>query len=405
MSNVTVALDAGHGGSDPGARYGNRLEKDDALNLTKAVGNILENNGVNVFYVRMDDEYETPFKKATDANNANADLFVSIHRNSSEYPNQYSGVESLVFRDTGTAHQLATNINNELENVGFNNIGIAGRPNLVVLRRTRMPAVLVEAGFINTDADNALFDSQFDEIAQAIADGILTTIYSGATKTDAEAPADYADSDNLNINDDFNRGDNFDRNNNFNRGDNFDTNNDFNRSDDFDRNGDFNSGNDSDRNNSGNQNDNSGENDNLNRNSSFNQSSDFDRNNNFNPVNDFNRDNSFNQDNDFDRNNNFSRNRDFDRNNNFNQDNSNYMQRSNEMSDDKLYRVQVGAYRNKENADRLLNSLLVEGFPAFMIQEDGYYKVQVGAFQVLTNAIKMELRLRRFRYNTYIVYD
>ena len=39
-----------------------------------------------------------------------------------------------------------------------------------------MPAVLVEAGFINTDADNALFDERFDEIAQAIADGILTTL-------------------------------------------------------------------------------------------------------------------------------------------------------------------------------------------------------------------------------------
>lgn len=363
MSNVTVALDAGHGGSDPGARYDNRLEKDDVLDLTKAVGNILENNGVNVFYVRADDEYETPFKKATDANNAGADLFVSIHRNSSEYPNQYSGIESLVFRDTGTAHTLANNINEELANVGFNNIGISERPNLVVLRRTRMPAALVEVGFINTDADNKLFDSKFDEIAQAIADGILNTIYSGATKTDAEAPADYTTPDN------------------------------------------YNRSNDSDINNGANRNDNTGQNDNLNRNSSFNQSNDFDRNDNFNPVNDYNNNSNFNQDNDYDRNNNFNMNRDFDRNNNFSQNDSNYMQRSNEMSDDKLYRVQVGAYKNKENADRLLNSLLVEGFPAFMIQEDGYYKVQVGAFQVLTNAIKMELRLRRFRYNTYIVYD
>lgn len=358
MSNVTVALDAGHGGSDPGAGYGNRLEKDDTLNLTKAVGNILENNGVNVFYVRMDDEYETPFKKATDANNAGADLFVSIHRNSSEYPNQYSGIESLVFRNTGTAGKLAANINKELENVGFNNIGVSERPNLVVLRRTRMPAVLVEAGFINTDADNALFDNKFDEVAQAIADGILNTIYSGATKTDVETSADYTVPANVSQSDDFNR-----RNNN------------------------------------------SDENDNLNRNSSFNQSNDFDMNDNFNPINDFDRNSSFEQDEDFDRNNNFNQNRNFERSNNFNQNNSNYMQRSNEMSNDKLYRVQVGAYRNKENADRLLNSLLVEGFPAFMIQENGYYKVQVGAFRVLTNAIKMELRLRRFRYNTYIVYD
>ena len=70
-----------------------------------------------------------------------------------------------------------------------------------------------------------------------------------------------------------------------------------------------------------------------------------------------------------------------------------------------LYRVQVGAYRNKNNADRMLNSLLIEGFPAFIIYENDYYKVQVGAFRQLSNAIKMEQKLRKFRYNTYIVYS
>ena len=42
---------------------------------------------------------------------------------------------------------------------------------------------------------------------------------------------------------------------------------------------------------------------------------------------------------------------------------------------------------------------------AFIIYEDGYYKVQVGAYRILLNAIKMEQRLRRFRYSTYIVYS
>ncbi|MGN0161391.1 MAG: SPOR domain-containing protein [Lachnospiraceae bacterium] len=68
----------------------------------------------------------------------------------------------------------------------------------------------------------------------------------------------------------------------------------------------------------------------------------------------------------------------------------------------KLYRVQVGAYQNKENADRMLNSLLSDGFPAFMIFDDGLYKVQVGAYEFLPNAIRMENNLRRYRYNTYI---
>ena len=52
------------------------------------------------------------------------------------------------------------------------NLGIDIRPDLVVLNRTKMPAVLVEAGFIDSDKDNALFDSRFQEMAEAIAAGI-----------------------------------------------------------------------------------------------------------------------------------------------------------------------------------------------------------------------------------------
>ena len=112
-----------------------------------------------------------------EANAVGADYFVSIHRNSSPYPNQYTGIESLVYNRYGEAARLAENINIRLEEVGFVNHGVNERPNLVVLNRTQMPAVLVEVGFINTDADNQLFDERFDEIAQAIADGILATVW------------------------------------------------------------------------------------------------------------------------------------------------------------------------------------------------------------------------------------
>ena len=179
MADYRIALDAGHGGSDPGAVYKGRQEKDDTLDLTLAVGDILKKNGIDVYYTRTTDEYETPFKKATDANNSGADLFVSIHRNSSENPNQYSGVETLVYSDTGLKAEVARNINNQLEDAGFKNLGVDERKNLVVLKRTKMPAVLVEVGFINNDKDNYLFDEEFDSIAQAIADGILESIPSG----------------------------------------------------------------------------------------------------------------------------------------------------------------------------------------------------------------------------------
>lgn len=171
-----IVLDAGHGGANPGATYNGRQEKDDALALTLAIGEILEANGVDVYYTRTTDVYETPLQKAQEANITGADYFVSIHRNSSPIPNQYTGIESLVYSPYGEAARLAANINEELEDVGYENQGVNQRQNLVVLRRTKMPAVLVEVGFINTDADNAMFDETFNETAQAIAEGILDTL-------------------------------------------------------------------------------------------------------------------------------------------------------------------------------------------------------------------------------------
>lgn len=171
-----VVLDAGHGGANPGAVYNGRQEKDDALNLVLAVGRILEDNGVDVYYTRTTDVYESPYQKAMEGNEVGADYFVSIHRNSSPYPNQYTGIETLVYNRYSEAARLAFNINEQLEQVGFVNQGVNERPGLVVLNSTQMPAVLVEVGFINTDADNELLDARFYEIAAAIAQGILDTI-------------------------------------------------------------------------------------------------------------------------------------------------------------------------------------------------------------------------------------
>ena len=335
MADYRIALDAGHGGSDPGAVYKGRQEKDDTLDLTLAVGDILKKNGIDVYYTRTTDEYETPFKKATDANNSGADLFVSIHRNSSENPNQYSGVETLVYSDTGLKAEVARNINNQLEDAGFKNLGVDERKTLVVLKRTKMPAVLVEAGFINNDKDNYLFDEEFDSIAQAIADGILESIPSGRPGNTTSNKSNRTDNNN-------------------------------------------NSSNNSNNNNSSN-----GQMNNSGRAASASIDSTA-------MVNSIPPDNEV-----------FSV--PVSSSNIMPQcpcDNNDY-----DTENEALYRVQVGAYRNKDNADRMLNSLLMDGFPAFIIYEDGYYKVQVGAYRILLNAIKMEQRLRRFRYSTYIVYS
>lgn len=173
---ATVMIDAGHGGFDNGATFEGRAEKNDTLNLALAVGNILENSGVDVLYTRTTDVYQSPNEKANIANQSDAAYFISIHRNSSINPNTYSGVQTLVYADEGIPALFAQNINEELERVGFTNLGTEVRPNLAVLRGTNMPAALLEVGFINTEQDNRLFDLKFPEIAQAIANGILDTI-------------------------------------------------------------------------------------------------------------------------------------------------------------------------------------------------------------------------------------
>lgn len=294
---ATVVLDAGHGGSDPGAVYNGRQEKDDVLRLAKAVGTILQNNGVNVEYTRTDDVYDTPFQKAMKANATGADLLISIHRNSGTNPNTYNGAQTLVYSDNGIRAKLARNINNELTALGFRDAGIVERPNLVVLKRSSMPAALVEVGFINNDADNRLFDEKFNEIAQGIADGILTTLYGG--QGDA---ADNSRTVEASLN-----------------------NNDF-----------------------------------VGREFETREQNEYD--NMMGGV----RNMVGNEDNMMD---------------NVMTDNGMMNEGGNMPVSGKLYRVQVGAYRNKENADRILNSLLMEGFPAFMIYDDGLYRVQVGAYE------------------------
>lgn len=173
-----IIIDPGHGGSDPGATYNGRQEKDDALRMAMAVGDLLKNAGFDVVYTRTTDVYNTPFEKATIGNEAGGNLFVSFHRNSSPTPNTYSGVQALVYNDSGFKGTLARNINENLVALGFEDKGVVERPNLVVLKRTKMPAVLLELGFINSDKDNQLFDENFNEIAQAIADGIIDTLNS-----------------------------------------------------------------------------------------------------------------------------------------------------------------------------------------------------------------------------------
>lgn len=173
-----IMIDAGHGGANPGATYEGRRESDDALRLAMAVGNILTEDGFEVVYTRTDDSTQSVAEKAALANESGADLFISLHRNAATRDNLYNGVQALIYGPGGLREEVAGNIVDELETVGFQNLGIDIRPDLVVLNRTKMPAVLVEAGFIDSDKDNEIFDSNFEEMAEAIASGIEQSLES-----------------------------------------------------------------------------------------------------------------------------------------------------------------------------------------------------------------------------------
>ena len=173
--NRKVIIDAGHGGQEPGAVYEGRQEKEDALQLAFDVGNALERRGISVSYTRVSDVYDSPYEKAAMANASDADIFLSIHRNAMPVPGTASGIENLVYEDSGTAGALGRNIGEALAEAGWTDLGVKERQGLVVLRNTKIPAVLVEVGFINNEKDNEFLDANMAATADAIADGVLKT--------------------------------------------------------------------------------------------------------------------------------------------------------------------------------------------------------------------------------------
>ena len=191
-----VVIDPGHGGYDPGAvgtdENGNEVlyEKDVCLDISSRINNILTQNGVDVIMTRTtdvafgEDELNDLLARCDIANNSGACLFVSIHNNA--FTNSkangvcvlYSGLESA--SDYGiTGKQLAQNIQDELvDATGLYDRGIVESPGIVVLKKTVMPAVLVECAFITCPTDRAHLESPTgkQKIAQAISDAIISSL-------------------------------------------------------------------------------------------------------------------------------------------------------------------------------------------------------------------------------------
>lgn len=178
ITELTVCIDAGHGGNDRGTETDSRFEKDDNMRLALEVGKKLKEKGCKVIYTRKTDTYVSLEERADFANKKRASYFLSLHRNSAE--NEVSGVEAWISTTATIQEQtIAKCILEEIEKVGYgDNRGVKRgyQGNLLqnyhVNAATQMPSCLLEMGFMSTAVDNVLFDENFSEYAQAIADGI-----------------------------------------------------------------------------------------------------------------------------------------------------------------------------------------------------------------------------------------
>ncbi len=150
-----VVVDAGHGGKDPGAHGNGLLEKDLNLDIVKALKKYLdEDKSIHVYYTRLEDIYPSLQDRCDVANEVEADLFLSVHNNA--YYEKHHGTETLYYpteNDKGLTSKNAAKIfqSNMIKYLESYNRGLKKRPDLYVLNKTFMPAVLVEVGFVTND--------------------------------------------------------------------------------------------------------------------------------------------------------------------------------------------------------------------------------------------------------------
>lgn len=157
-----IVLDAGHGGSDPGAigKFTGVKEKDLTLRAVYALKAELEKNGYIVALTRTGDSKLELLQRTDLANEINASLLVSIHYNAVDSPT-INGVEVLYYNDgEGKKKALARILHDELVAAsGAKSRGIVERPLLVVPRETKMPSALIEMGFITNKDEERLVQS------------------------------------------------------------------------------------------------------------------------------------------------------------------------------------------------------------------------------------------------------
>ena len=168
-----VFIDAGHGGTDPGALgYGYR-ESDLNLQVAKKVESKLKSKGIDVKMSRSSDIFYSLSERAEMANDYGADAFVSIHQNSAEAKSA-NGIETYYNRKKEEDRPLSNDIQKQvISQTGANNRGVKNAE-FTVLVKSKMISALVECGFITNELEvKKLSDSSYqDKLATGIANGI-----------------------------------------------------------------------------------------------------------------------------------------------------------------------------------------------------------------------------------------
>ncbi len=171
---MVVLIDPGHGGKDPGAiGIGGVREKDIILPIGVKVAQILQQNGVQVIMSRNSDYFVSLEGRVAMAARARADVFVSIHANSAGAGRpDVNGLETYYY-DSGLS--LARIVHsNILQSLNVRDRGVR-RARFYVLRKSSMPSILVETGYLTgrVDVANLQSSNYQNQMAEAIARGIL----------------------------------------------------------------------------------------------------------------------------------------------------------------------------------------------------------------------------------------
>lgn len=181
LKNKTIVIDPGHGGSNPGAtKYGMR-ESDNNLSVGIKLKKVLEDHGAKVVMTRETDktvaaeglELKQELQARVDfVDTNNADIFISLHTNANENANVHG---AMTFYHNDISKKLADDIQKSL--IKFTEATDKGteKENFYVLRNNKVPAVLIEMGFITNriEADKLNSDVYRDELVDGIYDGII----------------------------------------------------------------------------------------------------------------------------------------------------------------------------------------------------------------------------------------